>query len=47
MMMVIPVDEGGSISTPAPGVLSNDSDADGDPMSATPVSNPDHAVDSI
>ena len=36
--------EGGSISTPAPGVLSNDSDADGDAMSATPVSDPIHAA---
>src|SRR5512133_486013 len=37
------VDEGGSISTPAPGVLSNDSDADGDLLSAVRVTDPSHA----
>ncbi len=40
---VFTVAEGGTLSTPAPGVLSNDSDADGDLLSALLVSNPSHS----
>ncbi len=37
------VNEGATLSTPAPGVLSNDSDADGDPLSAVLVDPPAHS----
>ncbi|HEX2394134.1 MAG TPA: Ig-like domain-containing protein, partial [Bacteroidales bacterium] len=38
------VNEGSNLSTPAPGVLSNDSDADGDPLSAVLVSGPAYST---
>jgi VCBS repeat-containing protein len=38
------VDEGSNLSTPAPGVLSNDTDTDGDLLSAIEVSGPAHAA---
>jgi large repetitive protein len=38
------VAEGGSLSEPAPGVLGNDVDPDGDPMTAVLVSGPAHAT---
>jgi VCBS repeat-containing protein len=37
------VAEGGTLSVPAPGVLTNDSDPDGDPITAVLVSGPAHA----
>ena len=37
------VSEGGSLSIPVPGVLGNDTDPDGDPITATLVSGPAHA----
>jgi VCBS repeat-containing protein len=37
------VAEGGTLNVPAPGVLANDVDAGGDPMTATLVSGPAHA----
>lgn len=38
------VAEGGTLNELAPGVLGNDSDADGDPITATLVDGPDHAA---
>ncbi|HYC60233.1 MAG TPA: Ig-like domain-containing protein, partial [Thermoanaerobaculia bacterium] len=38
------VAEGGTINEPAPGVLGNDTDADGDPITATLVSGPSNAA---
>jgi VCBS repeat-containing protein len=37
------VDEGGTLDEPAPGVLANDSDPNGDPLTAELVSGPAHA----
>jgi VCBS repeat-containing protein len=38
------LNEDGSLSAPAPGVLSNDSDADGDQLTASVIGNPSHGA---
>jgi len=38
------VDEGGTLNISAPGILSNDTDAEGDPLTAILVSNPAHGT---